>query len=731
MQCLRHASFVIWNRAVFLGFTLFLTLIGRAALAQQVESVDQAKSTAEQEREVVSTEPTDAASTEKATEQPGPGAPASAPGKPDAVDMKKWKRRYRKYNTWEGSTGGMHLADPVSGAKGSVRIQIGVRGFGASDFLVEDDDVESIYQQLSISWTPTEFFELYGSLFNGSTAVDLTEYKSKREDPRFENTFHTHGDATLGIKAGAFVTPVLALGGDVSMILPNQRAAVGIQLDAVSVGVRGDLALDLRMLKEPVPFIGRFNLDYRFDHSEALIGDTEDKRYENYYADDPNPPTKQRDPEHLISRVERFGLGINRVDLFSLGLGVEIPLEVAKDFYLQPIVEWRMSFPVNRRDFVCPYREPQQESENTSDEALFADDSCGDKENASAYPSTLGFALRGVTPIRGVSAIFGIDVGLTGTSTFIRELKPTPPYEILFAASYDYDARPPDVRIVERKVQQEAPKGRIKGLVAHADSTATPIGGATIVFIGRELSPLSAGDDGRFASYEFAPGKVEMTVSHPDFRSNTCVAEIQPKGGDIEATCTLVPLPATGEIKGMVTDVWNNGVPGATVELSGTKNLVAVTNEDGRFEKPVEPGEYSVRIDAAGYLLKIGGVTVTSRETVSREFIMAKRPEQSSVSLKGDSIRIRTPITFDKESGKLSDKSALVVAEIADLILRNPQIRKVKVQGSTRDAKGDSMVALSRSLNIKHSLVNAGVAPELIEALGGEGPRVKITVEQE
>ncbi len=565
---------------------------------------------------------------------------------------------------------------------------------------------------------------------NRSVSADQIDYETRREDPRFENVFHSHGDASLGLKAGALVTPLLALGGDVSLLLPNQPATVGIKLDAVGICVRGDVALDLRYLEEPVPFVGRFNMDYRFDHSESLIKDAEDKRYENYYSDDPKP-SKERDPDHLISRVERFGMGINRVDLFTLGLGFEIPLQVAEEFYLQPIMEWRMSFPVNRRDFVCPYRATEEDSEATAQESGYPDESCGDLEDAGAFPSILAIGIRGVTPIRGVSAMLGIDVGLTGTSTFVRELKPTAPYEILFAASYDYDARPPDVQIVERKVPVDPPKGRVKGLVTQSSAEGTPISGASIVFANTELSPISTGDDGRFTSYSFVPGRVEMSVSHPDFETATCYADIQPKGGDIEVTCPLVQLPRIGEIKGSVTDIWNNGVAGATIELSGAGRHTVTADHDGRFNWPVQPGEYSVRIDAPGYFIRMATLTVAPREKITRGFILAKKPARSSVALKGDKIRINRRLSFDKSTGKISEKSAVIVTEIADLILRNPQIRKVKIFGSVSGVTGDTMVALARALNIKHALVNAGVAPERIEAVGGDQRRVLITVEQE
>jgi OmpA-OmpF porin, OOP family len=694
-------------------------------LAQKEASVSQKESAAAQPQPITAAPPSEQPSHNSAVDTTG-----SQQSKPAPVDMQAWKKRYRKYNTWDGAAGGLHLVDPLSGAEGSVRIQVGVQGFGTHDFLVTGDDVESMYESISVSWTPIEQLELYGSLISGSTAVKLSNYETKIEDPHLENTFHITGQALLGLKTGAFVTPILSVGGDASILMPNQPEHVGVELDAMSVCLRGDMAVDLRFLDNPVPFIGRFNMDYRFDNSAQLVADTEHKRYENLYAGVSNPPSEKLDIEHFITRVERFGLGVNRVDLFSLGLGIELPLRVAEEFYLQPMMEWRMSFPVDRQDFSCPYRDTKKKSVTTANESPYVDDGCGFKEGADAYPSTLSFAVRGITPIRGVSAILGIDVGLTGTSTFARELKPTAPYEIIFAAAYDYDARPLDVRIVERKVAvEQPPKGRVRGLVTQSDAPTKAIKGAMITFVGTELSPLSTEVEGRFTSYVFDPGKIEMAVRHADYKPGACYAEIPANGGDIDVTCPLEPLPRVGEFKGNVIDLWNNSVSGATVEIIGATNRIVITDEEGRFSAQIEPGEYSVRIDAAGYLLRLGSFTLPARGTVLREFVLAKKPEKSAVSLTGDTIAIKTPLTFDKNTGKLDSKSTPVVAQIADLILRSPQIRKIKIFGSTSGAKGDSMAPLTRALNIKYSLVNAGVAAERIEAVAGDQPKVKITVE--
>ncbi len=355
----------------------------------------------------------------------------------DATDWETWKRRYRRYNSLEGSTGGIHLVDPRSGAPSSVRIQFAINAFASDDFLYDGDEVEQIGQALAVSWTPIEYLEVYGRILNNSTVVNepIPEGDDDRPPPR---SYNSQGSALLGIKAGDSVARAIALGGDLGIIFPNQSGAIGVTLSGVSLGLRGAMEVDLRELDNPAPFIGRLNLRYLFDHSEMLVEDTENDRYAK--LDDPKD--KSRETAHLVSRADRFGLGINRVDFFSIGLGVELPLEVAEEFYLHPALEWNVSLPFNRRDFTCVYKNSDDDSEGESDGQGSAEDSCMDREGADSIPMLLSLGVRVVTPIRGLSALLGADIGLTGTSSFVRELAPTAPYQLLFAVSYDFDERP-------------------------------------------------------------------------------------------------------------------------------------------------------------------------------------------------------------------------------------------------------------------------------------------------
>ena len=101
---------------------------------------------------------------------------------------------------------------------------------------------------------------------------------------------------------------------------------------------------------------------------------------------------------------------------------------------------------------------------------------------------------------------------------------------------------------------------------------------------------------------------------------------------------------------------------------------------------------------------------------------VVKKPSKSSVTLSGTTIKTKG-LKFSGQEIELDDKGAQVVAELADLLLRSPEIRRIRIEGS-----GDETLSLSRGLLIKQRLSDAGVEDERVDAQGGGGRSIKITV---
>jgi outer membrane protein OmpA-like peptidoglycan-associated protein len=650
-------------------------------------------------------------------EKPG-GQKAEKADEDKKLDKYAWQRRYRKYNSWYGPTGGILLIDPTSGAAGSARIQLVIDDFSDSDFLYKGDRVDQVGQTLSFGWTATELMELYGSLRYVGT---VSERPNTDNTKTIKEDKHIMGDLRLGVKVGAELMPLLSLGGDLGVFMPNQTGGTGPLLNSLSVQIRASLAIDLRNLESKVPLIFRLNLGYLFDNSAALIQGVENTRYKNLKK----PLPRKYERRQFTTRFERFGLNINRVDQLTLGLGVEAPLEVATAWYLHPMVEWQYGIPFNRQDFVCP------DWYKADPTRPFTDDRCQYNRGAKVYPMVLAAGVRAISPIRGLSVLLGVDIGLSGTSKFVRELVPVAPYHFLLGVGYDYDARPPEVRVIERKAKpsQDSVKGRINGVVIEQGSN-TPLSGAAVSFIGRDLSPIQTNAEGKFVSYPMVPGRIEMEVSHPDFLRGGCSAVVPEKGGDVDVTCYIVPLPTTGQVNGAVVDQWGAAVANARIDLNGPENTSITSDPNGQFQKPLAPGEYRVNIDAPNYLIRSASLSVAPRQTATARFVLVQKPVKSALELKNNEIRFKEPIKFAPNSTEISGESVSVVAELGDLMLRSSSIRRIKVWGSTTGAKEEASVSLIRALSIKRRLVDAGVAPDRIDAVAGDGPRVKVTVEE-
>jgi outer membrane protein OmpA-like peptidoglycan-associated protein len=304
---------------------------------------------------------------------------------------------------------------------------------------------------------------------------------------------------------------------------------------------------------------------------------------------------------------------------------------------------------------------------------------------------------------------------------------------VLVALAYDYDARPPEVRVVEKIVAVEPetpPTGRITGWVFR-EGTETPVSGATVTFEEKELSPLQTGEDGRFVSYQFETGTaVSMSIAHPDYESGRCTATIGEQGAVTEAQCTLAPLPEEAELEGRVVDQWNTPVPGARIEAKGVSTRTAVADRDGRFDVLLPKGDYVAQVEADGYLVRAHRLSIATRDALTLDVVLVDKPARGSVYTRGDEIRIRARIRFVKDSPDLEPASARIVAEMADLLLRSPEIRRIKIAGPNMGPRTNGILALNRAVTVKQRLVNAGVAAERIEAVGGDTRRLKITIEE-
>ncbi len=645
------------------------------------------------------------AAPEPPPEQPPAPAPvpAAEPEAAPAAEPVAWDLTHRVYSTWSGGSGGMLIEDPAIGEQGAVRFQLGIDTFSGDAFLYDGDSVEQDRQQLSVSWSALRLLQVFASLHNRATVSD---------EPS-PNSIHSLGDIAFGAKFGGDVSQIARVGGSLRIGLLGDLGDGSALLDATSIGLRASGALDLQKLDEPVPFIARLNLDYLFDNSAKVVEEIETLRYKSLVM----PESIGNETRHLVSRVERFGLGMNRVDMLSIGLGVEVPLELATDFFLHPMLEYRLGLPINRQGYDCAYRSADKDRGTTAG----SDDTCIDDAGVSSFPMTLALGLRAVPPVRGLSVMVGADIGLTGTDTFVRELAPTPPVRLMFALGYDFDARPEPPPPAPPAPPPAPVIGRVAGQVTD-QATEQPIAGVVVRFVGVELSPVATDARGAFTSYDLEPGSVELELSHPDYQPGKCAAQIPAEGGDVGVACTLQPLPQTGGLTLTVRDLLGSVVAGARIQLTGPTSAPMTTDPAGQAHvADLAAGDYTARIESSAHLLRFVHVTVSARQETRAEAMLTPRPAKSAISQRGQDLRV-TGLAFAEGTAELTPASMSALAELADLLLRDSLSRRVRIAGD-----GGESLALSRALAIKQALVDAGVPDGRLDVATTAAPKPTVT----
>jgi OmpA-OmpF porin, OOP family len=656
-----------------------------------------------------------------ATPEPAPVATTTTEQVlPPSREAIRRRQLLRRSNTYLGPVGGINVVEAGSGAPQSFRIQLATDFFFKNDYLYPDDRTRYVGGALSLSVTPIEHLEISAaattrSLRNRRDLYELEPFSDPSE------VLQTVGDPYIDIKSYGSVAPGVTLGGDVQIAFLTRPSDSDVDFAGVNATLRGNLSLDLREMPARVPLELRANASYVFDNSGKVVEKVEARRLEQLQDAGLTMGTSRDEFRHIALRHERLAYNVNRVDHVSLALGLEAPLELSERVALHPILEWELWVPVNRQDYDCT------RAVLPNGNKIPGQDSCLANEGVDTFPQhvTAGFRLFPALP--GLNLLAAVDIGVGGTTNFVRELAPTMPYRVMLAASYTVDLKPKPAVTVVKEVEKrvEVPvapiEGRVRGTVLEQDTT-TPIANARVTFTGRELSPVVTDAEGHFASYAFAPGPVQIDLDAEGYRPASCHSEIPVAGGDSAVTCTMVALPRVGGIAGRVLD--ENGAPvaGAQVQLIGPTVRNPVADNEGRFnEADLQAGTYTAKIDQEGFLLSNTQTNVEVRKDTQLQLTVIHKPKVPLVTVAKTKLTIKGTIYFNTDTAELQSRSETLLTAIADTLLRNPVLKRVEVQGHTDNvgaAEHNQQLSLQRAEAVKDWLVRAGVEPDRLVAQG-------------
>ncbi len=691
-----------------------------------------------------------------------PAEPTSEPSGADGRDY-TWYR----HNSISGATGLLHTISADSSAPGTFRISLLSSYFSGSGYLCSssafcrspsgvlsgaEDSLDRVGADLTLAATLLPFLEAYAGMHSHATSDTLGR----------PQLLQVLGDTNLGIKGFLphQADSIFSAGALGELRLLNGSGSVGIHTANIALRALG--TIDLNNRKDPqqrIPLRFHANFGYLFDNSSSIVEQTEASR-----------------GKVPVSRIERFGLDINRVDSLFMGFGGEFVNPI-----VQPFAEWTIDIPSNRQGYVC---KPSVSS--PGDKCLGNDGGFG------ATPSRLSLGLRFTPWMKGFNATLGFDIATGGTSKFIEELAPQVPWSLYLGLGFAYDtlqissASQPAPAAPQIVQLPPPPERHIVGVVID-EKSLQPIANALVRFQGRPLTGLITRADGSFETGNLEPGDYAVTVSADGYREGTCTASVAafaatpapnagqapsgaaPFGQGYDATfgappppvgptapgmnpgvpgtmqpgvpsaanlgtggatitsmqCTLKPAPVVGVIQGTLVDAEaNSAVPGARISVrdSRGREVEVQTDEAGNFRfENVPVGTVHLSVDANGYLPSATDVEVKQKGEQRASLTLNKRPKRANAAVTGKEIKLNSQIRFGTNSANILPDSEALIQEIAALLAQHSEIRKLEIQGHTDDsgpAAYNKRLSQDRAEAVRAALVGLGVDAGRLTARG-------------
>ncbi|MGH7438642.1 MAG: OmpA family protein, partial [Polyangiaceae bacterium] len=512
----------------------------------------------------------------------------------------------------------------------------------------------------------TSLFKAGAGVFDAYVSTEATANSDSANIP---GLLQVLGDTNIGIKYSAPLGDWFHLGGFAELWLINGTGAVGLDGSGTSAKFGAIATADLRGLESHTPVRISTNIVYHVDNTGDVVTATEQARQAIAMSPISIP----------VTRIERYGLGVNRVDQFDFRIGGEF---FVADDRARPFIEADILAPFNRQGYLCHGTSDPLKSGNPSgDNCLYYD---------KLVYSTLTIGSRFYPWKKGFSLLAALDIALSGSTDFVEELQPIPPWTLFLGAGWAVDTqdRPPVIKtkVVEKVVAKVPATRHVVGFVHEANKN-DPVQGAIVTYRDRpDLAPLATAPDGKFAD-DVPPGKYTYDIKADGYKPGSADVTVPKEGAGVAIDVALEALPRVGSVTGHVRDALSSEpVAGVQVILSDSQHKEMRLNADsgGGFKfEGVAPGTCELSVTADGYLAFVSPADVKVRQDSQVDILLRPTPKKPNVVVGAKEIAIKQQIQFALDSAVILPDSFGLLTEIADTLIRHTEIKRVEVQGHT------------------------------------------------
>ena len=586
-----------------------------------------------------------------------------------------------------GAVGVLNTIAADLGVENTFRLRGLLGGFSTENFPIDGAENDFLKTGLSLGYT-------LSSEWAFNLAVNGTSNTNSLGQPEL---IQTQGDLTIGGQYAYSLKSGYTMGAVLNAHLMSDVGSGGFALDATSFELRGLFTVDYQRLEgEPVRL--HANLGYFVENGESLN------------------PQNGVEP----SLIQEFGLQNGRYDRLSLNLAAEILIHEE----IVPFFEYEVSMPI--------LVELARRSDDSNDYGFYS------------IPHSVSFGAR-FLPIERLALEGGLQLGLSDQP--YTGVPATAPWMLFFAVAYHLD---PEPVVVERTVSVKVPETktvshpRIELRVVDSEREEA-IPDAQVAWTGHpEFTTQVTDTDGFLKTYRLAPGSYSVTISADGFKSDTREILVDEKSAATRVfKLEKAPLGRRGLLKLAVRNEKQKPLK-ALVQFGGkAADITGQSDLKGLYERALDAGDYSLRVNARGYREVNRKVTIQSGETAQVELRLqpitfdaspvtprrrpAARTSGRLARVTRMGIAVKSPIKFEKASSTLTGTSVRVLKAVAQEMRDKPYVRRIRVEVHT-DGRGSAAEQLTQSRQraeaVKTVLVKNGVSAKRVSVRGYGGSKL-------